>query len=218
MEASLRPTSVAPRLLSRLEEAWSAARASGALGPVSLEILRLHAAGFVSDSWRELPSGHFVDCGAGVGVPGILLALELPSVEWTLIDANEHRCELAERAVAAIGLSARVRVEHGVLEDYARRPATREHFDGATARLFGPAAELAECGLPLLRLGGDLVVSVSERTKQIWEDDRLLPLTGCEVQSAWRTPYGGYLAVQRMAPTPPRIPRRQAARRRAPLL
>ena len=191
---------------------------AGVLGPSSLETLRWHASGFVLSTWRDQASGRFIDCGAGAGVLGVLLALELPTSRWTLVEANERRCELARRAVTAAGLEERVRIEHTVVEDLAHHPEWRERVDGVAARLFGPAAELAECGLPLLRTGGTLVVSVSAATRRQWESKVLLPATGCDTGATWSTPYGDYLAVHRVASGPPRLPRRRAARRRSPLL
>ena len=204
-------------LVRRLEEAWQPARDAGVLGPAPLRSLHGHACGFILNSWRELPSGSFVDCGAGAGVLGIFLALELPASCWVLVDSSERRCDLALRAVAAVGLEDRVRVEHSDLDDFAHRPRWRERQDGVVARLFGQPAELAECGLPLVRNGAALVVSVSAATRVHWEDLDLLPVTGCEAAEAWATRHGHYLAVRRMRPGPPELPRRRAARRRLPL-
>ena len=217
MLPSQRPlAAIEPQLLRRLEEAWAPARAAGVMGRLSLDALRRHASGFILDDWRELPVGRFVDCGAGAGVVGILLALELPMSRWTLVDASERRCDLAERAVVAADLSGRVMVEHALVEDLASRSGIRETLDGVVARLFGPASELAECGLPLLRTGGSLVVSVSAATRHQWER---LPLvrTACELSGQWSTQYGSFVSVTRVGPAPPGLPRRRAARRRAPL-
>ena len=208
---------VEPELLGHLEKAWKPARAAGVIGDVSIDVLRHHSAGFILEGWRELPTGSFVDCGAGAGVVGVLLALELPFSSWKLVDASERRCDMAERAIVAADLRERVSVEHALIEDMARRSDSRGAFDGAVARLFGPASELAECGLPLLRIGGSLVVSVSVATRRQWEQIPLMARTGCELSSHWSTPYGGFVSVRRVRPIPPGLPRRRAARHRAPL-
>lgn len=209
---------VDPELLRRLDEAWAPARSAGAVGRSSIDTLRHHSAGFILDAWRDMPGGEFVDCGAGAGLVGVLLALELPASRWTLVDANERRCDMAARAVAAAGLAARIVVEHARLEDVAGRRETRETFDGLVARLFGAASELAECGLPLLRVGGSLVVSVSARTRRQWEGMPLRTRTGCELSAQWSTPHGSFISITRMEPPPPDLPRRWAVRRRRPLL
>ena len=217
MFPSPRPlAAIEPELLRRLEEAWAPARAAGAMGRLPLDALRRHASGFILDDWRELPVGEFVDCGAGAGVVGVLLALELPMSRWTLVDASERRCDMAARAVAAADLSGRILVRHAVVEDLASRPEARETFDGVVARLFGPASELAECGLPLLRIGGSLVVSASAATRRQWET---MPLsqTACELSGQWSTEHGSFVSITRVAQAPPGLPRRRAARRRSPL-
>lgn len=134
-----------------------------------------------------------------------------------LVDSNQRRCELAQLAVAAAGLTERVVVEHVPVEDLARRPGLRGSFDGAVARLFGPPPELAECSLPLLRLDAMLVVSVSETTRRVWERLPLETRAGCEIDRQWTTSSGSFLAVRRTGPIPDGLPRRRPARRRAPL-
>lgn len=210
-------TLVAPELLGRLDEAWRPARAAGVIGPASLDELRHHSTGFILDDWRNLRAGEFVDCGAGAGTVGVLLALELPRSRWTLVEASERRCDMAEQAVVAAGLTARVSVKHSPVEDVARLAEAREAVDGMVARLFGPVSELAECALPLLRIGGSLVVSVSKVTSREWTRMALGPRTGCELSGRWSTEYGSFMSVTRVEPGPSGLPRRRAARRRAPL-
>lgn len=204
-------------LLRRLDEAWKPARAAGAMGSASLEDLRLHASGYIVDEWRELPAGQFVDCGAGAGVLGILLAFELPESRWRLVDAKHRRCEMAQSAVVAAELTDRIVVEHARAEDVSRSDL-RGTFDGVVARSFGPAAELAECALPLLGARGTLVVSVSTSTMQQWKRMPLVERAGCDIAENWSTAYGSFLSVKRIGSMPPELPRRQAARRRSPLV
>ena len=173
--------------------------------------------GFILDEWRSHAGQHFVDVGTGAGVPGILLAIALPESQWTLIDASERRCRIVEKVVREIGLCSRVEVSHVRVGQWSRSQQHREQFDGVTARLFGSAAELAECGLPLLRHKAKLVVSVSDKTERRWRKADVLGTTGCEIVDKWSTPHGSFLAIQRVASVPATLPRRTAARRRSPL-
>lgn len=201
----------------KLETVWSSARRSGSLGPDPISKLRDHARGFIPDAWRDVQGLRLIDLGTGVGVPGVLLALELPESRWLLVDANQRCCDLAFAAVTAAGLAPRVEVSHVRAENLARRQESRETFSGAVARRFGPAPELAECGLPLLRSGGLLVLSVSPATERQWRAADLLDLTGCAIQSSWQVESNRYMAITRINPAPENLPRSGPARRRRPL-
>ena len=205
---------------SRYEElatVWAAARAIGSLGSATIEDLREHAAGYISSSFGLRPGARCVDLGSGVGVPGLLLAMLHPETTWRLLDANERRCEIAGRAVRAVGLDDRVDVVHGRADDFAREPLWRSAHDLVVARLFGPPSEVAECGIPLLAEQGSLVVSASEDTAKAWLSADLSPLAAAVIEQ-WETNSGAYIRVQRTAGIiADRLPRRQAARRRDPL-
>lgn len=201
-----------------LDRAWAPARQLGAIGSASTKQLRAHARGFIAPAWRTARPLRLIDIGTGAGIPGLLAALELPESQWVLADADERRCRAAQAAVRAVGLERRVTVEHVRLEALADRSDARGAFDGATARSFGPVPELAECGLPLLRVGGELVVSVTEETERLWRTPKLEPATGCVWARSWQTAHGRYLAVRRARPGPDRLPRRPSSRRRSPLI
>lgn len=201
-----------------LDRAWAPARKTGAIGSVTTAELRAHARGFIVPAWRAGQSVRLIDLGTGAGIPGLPAALELPESQWVLADADERRCQVARTAVRSVGLERRVAVSHVRIEALAEQSETREAFDGATARSFGPGAELAECGLPLLRVGGELVVSVTEETERLWRNPILEQATGCVWDRSWQTARGRYLAVKRARSGPEELPRRAAARRRSPLI
>ena len=201
-----------------LDQAWGPARKAGTIGSASTAELRAHARGFMVPAWRSARPVRLIDIGTGAGIPGLLVALELPESRWVLADADERRCRAARSAVRAVGLEHRVTVEHVRVESLAARSDAREGFDGATARSFGPVSELAECGLPLLRVGGELVVSVTEETERHWRTADLERATGCVWSRSWQTAHGRYLAVKRTQPAPEGLPRRAPSRRRTPLI
>jgi 16S rRNA (guanine527-N7)-methyltransferase len=48
--------------------------------------------------------GHLVDLGSGVGLPGIPLAIVMPTVAVTLLDRSQRRCDLARRAIRVLNI------------------------------------------------------------------------------------------------------------------
>ncbi len=199
-----------------LDAAWAPARAAGVLGSATTTELVDHAAGFVPAAWRVSPAFLGVDLGTGAGVPGLLLALGHPGSRWLLVESNARRAALARAAVRATGCGDRVDVRHIRAEDLCRDPNWRQGADLVVARSFGPPAEVAECGLPLLRATGRLVVSVRASTEERWRAgaDGLLPFA---VTDVWSTSAGRYLAVETVGEIDDRFPRRTAARRRRPV-
>jgi len=201
--------------LTALERAWRPARVIGALGGASELELCDHAAGFIPAAFHVGVSVRGLDIGTGVGVPGLVLAQLLPHSTWTLVDSNERRCEIARRAVESVGLADRVEVIHGRAEDLAHMDDHRRFYDLVVSRLFGQAAETAECGLPFVRVGGSLVVSCSEDSLRRWTEGRWDSLGGC-FGSSWETAEGWFVAMDGVAGLEDRFPRRLAARRRSP--
>ncbi|MDG2025580.1 MAG: class I SAM-dependent methyltransferase [Acidimicrobiales bacterium] len=202
-----------------LDAAWEPARAAGILGGVTLEDIRQHAAGFVPaacgvfDGRRLLGERRGVDLGSGAGVPGVVLALEHPDSTWLLVDSNERRCSLLHRVVRDLGLGERVEVLHARAEDVAHDADHRAQFDVAVARLFGPAADVAECAIPLVNEHGVVVVSASS-DRENWTS----VAARSEFAVVWRDePTGTFVELTPTMVVPATWPRRPNARQRTPL-
>lgn len=133
-------------------------RRRGFLGPGPVEIHLDHARAFVV----PVPTAPAValDLGAGGGLPGLILAVEVwPATRWIFLDAQRKRTDFLLEAVEALGLADRVDVVCDRAEAFARQEDRRSTVDLVVARSFGPPAVVAECAAPLLRAGGQLVVS-----------------------------------------------------------
>lgn len=116
-------------------------------------------------------------------MPGLPLALLWPESTWVLIDAHERRTAFLEEAVASLGLEERVIVRRQRAEEAGRDPDLRGTMDVVVARSFGPPPVTAECGAPLLRPGGRLVVAdppVPDATRWPAEGLALLGLAAIE--------------------------------------
>lgn len=104
---------------------------------------------------RPAPGQRLVDVGSGAGFPGVPLALVIPGLQVTLLEASERKGLFLRQMVADLSLED-VKVATARAEDFGRT-AARETFDIAVARAVGSLAVLAEYGLPLVKIGGVLV-------------------------------------------------------------
>ncbi|MDQ1123949.1 16S rRNA (guanine(527)-N(7))-methyltransferase RsmG [Microbacterium trichothecenolyticum] len=124
----------------------------GLIGP--LEVPRLWTR-HVLNSVIAAPyfSGRAVDVGSGAGLPGLVLAIARPDVEWTLIEPMERRTAWLTEQVSALGLD-NVTVERLRGEEWDRGRI----FDVVTARAVSALRTLLPFTAPLARPGGRLVL------------------------------------------------------------
>ena len=99
-----------------------------------------------------------LDLGSGGGYPGLPLAVALPAKRAALVDSIGKKAAFLEVAAAAARNVLEVNVLAERAEDLAEEHDQREAWDIVTARAIGSVAEVAELGLPLLRVGGHVVV------------------------------------------------------------
>jgi hypothetical protein len=138
------------------------ARAVGFLGPRPVEVHVAHAAGY----WEPLAEGFggvaaplVADLGPGGGVPSLPLLVAHPELAMVLVEASRKRASFLVWATVELGLAGRAEVWCGRAEAFGHEPSRRGQLDGVVARGFGPPAATLECGGPLLRPSGRLVVS-----------------------------------------------------------
>jgi 16S rRNA (guanine527-N7)-methyltransferase len=130
-----------------------------------------------------------------------------------LIDAQRRRLDWVAATTAELHLT-NVEVMHSRLEDYGRGPA-RQSFDVATARALGPLPVVAELGLPLLRIGGQLLIPRGRPDDE--ELDQAVAACaqlGGRIEGVVPNPTSpidrvGYVVIMaKIAATSPRFPRR----------
>jgi 16S rRNA (guanine527-N7)-methyltransferase len=143
--------------LDELRVLLEEARGLGFLGPGPPEHQLHHAVALA----RVIGpfAGRFLDLGSGGGLPGLVLAYELPAATGCLLDVQQRRCAFLRRAISRLGLGHRMTVACGRAETLARDPSLRDSFDLVVARSFGSPPITAECAVGFLRAGGRLVVT-----------------------------------------------------------
>lgn len=160
------------------------------------------------------------DLGSGAGVPGLPLAIALPAAHVSLVESNGRKHAFIERALSVCQIS-NGRAVHSRVETWT---AGRERHDVVTARALAPLPVVAEYAAPLLRIGGSLIVW---RGRRDLDEEAAGARAGAKLGLAPASPlpvhpYAGtrhrHLQVMtKVAPTPPRFPRRPGAARKRPL-
>ncbi len=124
----------------------------GLIGP--LELPRLWTRHILNSAIAApLFHGSVADIGSGAGLPGIVLAIARPDVEWTLIEPMERRVTWLNEQKDALGLT-NVTVTRARAEDV--RPESG--FDVVTARAVSALKTLIPLTAPLVRDGGELTL------------------------------------------------------------
>ena len=197
-----------------LDEVLHQSRELGFLGPGPIAEQRAHAEAFLS-AIDPAGVGAVVDLGTGGGLPGLVLAQLLPDTTWVLLDSMVRRTAFLEEAVTRLGLADRVQVLTARAEDVGRTER-RGQQDLVVARSFGAPAVTAECAAPLLRIGGQLVVSEPPRTAAARWPSGQLAVFGLALEATIEgPPHFVRLRQERLAPRA--YPRRSGTPRKQPL-
>ncbi len=195
-------------------------RAFGFLGPGPIAPHIAHALGFVEAliTFRpELsdPGKSFVDLGAGGGLPGLVAALALPQSNWLYLDVNVRRTEFLAACVETLGIADRIEIRCERAELTGQNPHYRERFDGLLARGFAVPPVTAECGAPLLLLGGLFVVSEPPEQVDRWPEDGISQVGLRRVSSL--NDVHRFFVAEKAAATPLKFPRRVGIPEKRPL-
>lgn len=98
-------------------------------------------------------SGRVGDVGSGAGLPGLVLAIARPDVEWVLIEPMERRVAWLSEQVTELGLG-NVEIVRARGEDWKFGPT----LDAVTARAVSALRTLLPTTAPLVRDGGELIL------------------------------------------------------------
>lgn len=178
----------------------------------------------VFDSLTLLPffeqtrAARAVDIGSGGGLPGMALAIVLPHIAFTLVEATGKKAAFLAATVEALSLK-NVCIINDRAETLARdRENHREHYDIATARAIGPMNVLLELASPFVRVGG-LVLAIKGRraAAEIEAAKSALRTLRCAVIASHRTPTGTIVAIEKLQTTPMLYPRRPGEPKKHPI-
>jgi 16S rRNA (guanine527-N7)-methyltransferase len=157
-----------------LVDALLDAQRLGFLGSRPIPEVITHARGFVRalrDGVDDRVVESVLDLGSGGGVPGLIIAHDLPGVHLTLLDRRAKRTDALERVVRRLGWQDRVTVACTDVTAF----TPEEPFDAVVARGFGPPVFTLTQATRLVRSGGPIVISEPPGEDR-WDDRVLVEL------------------------------------------
>jgi len=176
----------------------------------------------------ELPEGaSVIDVGSGGGLPGIPLAISLPRLKFTLLEATGKKAEFLKQVAKALGLTnVTVLAERAEAAGHDRGEKTgrgrvggqRESYDVVTARAVGRLATLAELTVPFAKVGGKILLIKGEKAgEELEEAAGALHLLKVVHAATIPTLTGRVVVLEKSSATPWDYPRRDGEPKRAPL-
>ena len=159
-----------------------------------------------------------IDVGTGGGLPGIPLALAVPELRVTLLEATGRKCEFLQQCVADLGLKDRCTVVNLRAEVAGHRPELRERFDLCVSRAVARLPILLEYCIAFPKAGGHIVLIKGEQAQaEIDESKKALHSLHAQVVESVRTPTGTIVAVEKLRGAPKMYPRGDGEPKRRPL-
>ena len=180
---------------------------------------------------NELPEAEgrkkIIDVGSGGGLPGIPLAIAMPDVDFVLLDATKKKTDFIEHCAEWLGLS-NVSVINGRAETLGQDKGTkvlqgytgghRESYDGAMARAVGKVAMIAELTVPLIKVGGLVVLTKGEKAdEEVAQAKKALHMLHTHHIGTVETPTGRVVVLEKQRATPKMYPRKDGEPKRMPL-
>ena len=144
---------------TRLTAILDQAQERGWVGPQAIDRQIDHSLGFAAVA--ACSPDKAVDLGSGGGLPALVLAAAWPRSHWTLVESSLPRAAFLELQCARLGWSERVAVVHANAESLGQDKQYQAQADLVTARCFGSPSAVIQAAAPLLRPGGELVVSAA---------------------------------------------------------
>lgn len=169
-------------------------------------------------STAELAGKSLIDVGCGAGFPGVPLAIACPTAKITLLDSLGKRMKWLEEVLPTLGVSAEcvtARAEEAVA-------TRREGYDFATSRAVARLNILLELTAPYVKVGGAvLAMKGAAAQEELAECGNAIKKLGLKLEEVREFPIDGtahaVIVLRKIAPTPPKYPRRFAQIKKSPL-
>ena len=166
----------------------------------------------------DLAGKKIIDVGCGAGFPGVPIAIACPDAKVTLLDSLGKRMNWLQTVLPTLGVDAEcitARAEEAVAD-------RRECYDFATSRAVARLNILLELTAPYVKVGGAvLAMKGSAARDELAEAKNAISKLGLKLEKIHDFPIDGathsVIVLRKVAPTPPRYPRRFAKIKQTPL-
>ena len=159
-----------------------------------------------------------VDIGSGGGVPAIPLAIVMPDVRFTLVEATKRKVEFLRHAAKTLKLK-NVEILLARAEALGQdHKGHREKYDAAMARALGHLAIVCELCGPLVKPRGVVIaVKGAKADQELEESKKALGEIGLRHAQTLETPTGKLVLLEKTIRTPRMYPRRDGEPARVPI-
>ena len=183
------------------------------------QVARLHLLDSLSLlAVADLKGARVIDVGCGAGFPGVPLKIACPEMKLTLLDSLGKRMTWLEQTLPGLGVEAEcvtARAEEAV-------ETRRGRYDVATSRAVARLNILLELTAPYVRVGGlVLAMKGTAAMEELAEAKNAISKLGLKLEEVRQFPVEdtahSVIVLRKVAPTPPKYPRRYAKIKQAPL-
>ena len=169
-------------------------------------------------STADLSGKSLIDVGCGAGFPGVPLAIACPTAQITLLDCLGKRMKWLEEVLPELGIRAEcitARAEEAVA-------TRRESYDFATSRAVARLNILLELTAPYVKVGGAVLAMKGTAARdELAECAGAIKKLGLQLEEVKEFPIDDtahtVIVLRKVAPTPPKYPRRFAQIKKSPL-
>ena len=166
----------------------------------------------------ELAGKTLIDVGCGAGFPGVPVKIACPQVKLTLLDSLGKRMNWLSATLPGLGVDAQcitARAEEAAAQ-------LRESYDFASSRAVARLNILLELTAPFVKVGGAvLAMKGTAAREELAECGNAIKKLGLKLEEVREFPIDGtahaVIVLRKVAPTPPKYPRRFAQIKKSPL-
>jgi 16S rRNA (guanine527-N7)-methyltransferase len=174
-------------------------------------------------AWKESPPDRLIDVGTGAGFPGLPLKIIYPNLKLTLVESVGKKAKFCQHIVDILDLK-NVDIVQARAEEIGQDSKHREKYDWAVARAVANFNVLSEYLLPLVKVRGSMLAQKGESgPAEAQSAEKAMKALGGKLKKLIPVNLPGvteerYLVVvEKVAPTPPKYPRKAGIPAKQPL-